>query len=649
MENQAGCPGVDVHGQAACLAHLPDTDRAGYLASLTASSSIDHRGTPFTRTLLNQLLDALLDPGTGHPRLGTADFESATFEGDTDFKSTTFESYSNFRSATFEGDTDFRSATFNGDTHFESATFKGDTHFESAAFEGYARFISAAFEGYADFRLAVFKGGARFISAAFKGVTVFASAAFKGDAWFHEAVFEGATGFNFAGFEDDADFGLAAFKAATWFELAAFKGDVGFTSVVFEGEANFRLAKFEGGARFKSAIFKHTSEFGAATFKGDVGFESAVFERSVSLGPLACAGGVLLSGATFNSPVTLSFAAGRLECRRTRWSSTAEVRLRHASVDFAHAVFEYPLTIAAEADPFVLPDGQPVDEQAFAGLPCATVRITSLRGVDAAHLVLSDVDLASCLFTGTVHLDQLRLEGACSFAETPRGWHGRRRLRRRALWFTRRRTLAEEHHWRAAQPNSVQGWHSGAMSVGQVGPAQLAPVYRALRKAFEDGKNEPGAADFYYGEMEMRRHDRTGTPRAERGLLHGYWLLSGYGLRASRALGWLAAAMIVTVVLLMSFGLPPNSPKQEATGIVPPGGGTITFEIDKADPQNPTGDKFTGERFEKALNVTLNSVVFRSSGQDLTTTGTYTEMASRVAEPVLLGLAVLAIRNRVKR
>jgi hypothetical protein len=34
-------------------------------------------------------------------------------------------------------------------------------------------------------------------------------------------------------------------------------------------------------------------------------------------------------------------------------------------------------------------------------------------------------------------------------------------------------------------------------------------VYRALCKAFEDSKNEPGAANFYYGGMEMRRHDRT--------------------------------------------------------------------------------------------------------------------------------------------
>ncbi|MFD6308125.1 hypothetical protein ACFWFF_34525, partial [Streptomyces sp. NPDC060223] len=92
-----------------------------------------------------------------------------------------------------------------------------------------------------------------------------------------------------------------------------------------------------------------------------------------------------------------------------------------------------------------------------------------------------------------------------------------------------------------------------------------------------------------------------------------------------------------------------KDPKQEATGIVPSGGGRVTFEIEKNDPKNPTGLRVTGKRFEKALNVTLNSVVFRSSGQGLTTAGTYIEMASRVTEPILLGLAVLAVRSRVKR
>ncbi|MFE1781264.1 hypothetical protein ACFW9F_01385 [Streptomyces sp. NPDC059506] len=42
-------------------------------------------------------------------------------------------------------------------------------------------------------------------------------------------------------------------------------------------------------------------------------------------------------------------------------------------------------------------------------------------------------------------------------------------------------------------------------------------------------------------------------------------------------------------------------------------------------------------------------MVFRSSGQNLTTAGTYVEMASRLLEPTLLALGVLAVRGRIKR
>ncbi|WP_456208136.1 pentapeptide repeat-containing protein [Streptomyces sp. LZ34] len=493
------------------------------------------------------------------------------------------------------------------------AAFHGDVHFGSATFHGRARFEAAAFHRAATFELAAFHRVAGFDSAAFHGDAQFRSAAFHSDAMFWSATFHESARF--------------------WWVV--FHGGTKFASATFHADGVFYLAVFQGNPVFRSAVFR-----------GDAMFEQATFERSVSLGPLVCAGRVVLSGTAFSGPATLLLVARRLVCRRARWASTAELRLRYTTVDFSHAVFEYPLTIAAEPEPFVLLDGQRMPEQALADTPDATVRMTSLRGVDAAHLVLADVDLSGCLFTGAVHLDQLRLEGACSFGAVPprTHWH-----RWRPVRFTQRRTLAEEHHWRASQPAAVPGWNVAVSGAGHVGPAQLAPVYRALRKAFEDGKNEPGAADFYYGEMEMRRKDRTGTTRTERGLLHGYWMLSGYGLRASRALGWLAAAMLVTIVLLMGFGLPQDSPKQEVTGTVPPGGGRVTFEIEKDDPRNPTGNRFTGERFEKALNVTLNSVVFRSSGQDLTTAGTYIEMTSRLLEPTLLALAVLAVRGRIKR
>ncbi|MEV5339687.1 pentapeptide repeat-containing protein [Streptomyces sp. NPDC052676] len=644
-DDPVGCRGIHVPGHTACLAHLAGTDRDAYLAGLTPGTDVDHRGTSFTEPLLRALLHALLDPATQQSRLGDARFEWASFQGDAWFAGVTFDGLARFQSATFQGNAWFERATFHSDAWFRSATFQDHAGFSGAIFEGAAWFASVAFQGGAGFTGATFQGDARFGPATFEGAAWFERATFESGAWFDSATFQDHTLFVSATFRSGGWFKAATFRSAVVFDSATFQGGAVFDSVTFQGGARFESVTFQDHADFVGATFQDEARFESAAFRSDVWFESAVFERWVSLGPLVCAGRVRLSGAVFNGPATLLFATRRLECRRTRWLSTAEVRLRYATVDFAHAVFEYPLTIAAEADTFVLPDGRPVAEQPLDGAPDASVRVASLRGVDAAHLVLADVDLSRCLFTGTVHLDQLRLEGDCSFDEVPPGTHWRRR---HPVRFTPRRTLAEEHHWRASRPAALRGWNTAVLGAGRVGPLQLAPVYRALRKAFEDGKHEPGAADFYYGEMEMRRH-ADDIPRSERALLTAYWALSGYGMRASRALGWLGAAMLITIVLLMGFGLPKDSPKQEAIGTVPPGGGKVTFVIDKADPENPAGNRFTGERFEKALNVTLNSVVFRSSGQDLTTAGTYIEMTSRFVEPTLLALAMLAVRSRIKR
>ncbi|MDN3026970.1 hypothetical protein [Streptomyces sp. S.PB5] len=149
----------------------------------------------------------------------------------------------------------------------------------------------------------------------------------------------------------------------------------------------------------------------------------------------------------------------------------------------------------------------------------------------------------------------------------------------------------------------------------------------------------------------MRRLDHTETTRAERWLLHAYWLASGYGLRASRALAWLLLAMCTTVVLTLGLGLPDRSPHDTVTGSLPRDGGQVTLEVDTPSPELtlPVDERFTSERLEKTLRIVLNSVIFRSSGQQLTLWGTYIEMVSRFTEPVFLGLAVLAMRGRIKR
>ncbi|MEU6503830.1 pentapeptide repeat-containing protein, partial [Streptomyces californicus] len=450
-------------------------------------------------------------------------------------------------------------------------------------------------------------------------------------------------------FTGDARFDRAAFHGDVWFDGATFTGDAWFDRAAFHGDVWFDGATFHGDARFDGVTFTGDARFDGVTFTGNARFDRARFEMASRLGPLVCGEKVVLDGAVFDQPVTMEMAAREVSCARTRWASTATLHLRYAEVDLRDAVLEYPVVVAARPDPFPsLHSDDPLSEAELSGRKPG-VRLTSVGGVDAAHLALHTIDLSVCRFAGAIHLDQLRVDGWCAFATTPtdRG--------RRFPWrWSRRNTLTEEHHWRvrsARRPARARGWTTPPPDAPELPAAAVATLYRQVRKSLEDGKNEPDAADFYYGECEMRRNDTT-RPQGERALLTAYWALSGYGLRATRALVWLGAAMAATVAVMVLWGLPVDEPKPTTTGRQAAVGHQVTLTTDTPDPVNPTGplpDRVTSERFEKALRVVINSVVFRSSGQDLTTIGTYTEMVSRLAEPVLLGLAVLAVRSRVKR
>ncbi|MFF8452728.1 pentapeptide repeat-containing protein [Streptomyces leeuwenhoekii] len=573
VEDPVGCRGVHVGEHTACLAHLEEADRTAYLAGLTPGADIDHRGTPFTKELLDRLLDALYDPATEFPRLGTAWFDEAIFTG-----------MAGFTGASFTGDAMFRGAAFTEAAWFDEAVFTGATEFDGAVFNDYA---------------------------------VFGDATFKGTAGFYQVIFS-----------HDARFARATFSHDAWFDRASFTGD-----------AMFRGASFAGATGFRGVVVT-----------GDAQFDEGRFESASRLGPLVCGGRVVLDGAVFQRPVTVEAAAHRVSCARTWWASTATLHLRYAELDLRDAVLEYPVVVAARPTPF-LPSGvsEPLPETELSGQDPG-VRLYTVGGVDAAHLALHTIDLSRCRFAGAVHLDQLKVDGWCTFAPTPTGWS------RRFPWrWARRTTLVEEHHWRvrtARHPARARGWTLPPPDAPELRPAAVAALYRQLRKSLEDGKNEPGAAHFYFGECEMRRRDTDGTPWSERALLAVYWALSGYGLRAFRALIWLGVAMTVTLAVMVLWGLPAEDPKPTVTGRQVAVGQKVAWTTETPDPVNPTdplAERVTTDRFEKALRVVIDSVVFRSSGQDLTTVGTYTEMASRLAEPVLLGLAVLAIRSRVKR
>jgi hypothetical protein len=157
---------------------------------------------------------------------------------------------------------------------------------------------------------------------------------------------------------------------------------------------------------------------------------------------------------------------------------------------------------------------------------------------------------------------------------------------------------------------------STRQKVQRLSPDRLAELYRSLRKAREDSKDEPGAADFYYGEMEMRRL-AAGTPLAERVILSLYWLVSGYSLRGLRALVSLAVVIIGLASLLHLIGY-------------------------SARPSPPS--------FWGSLLYAASSALSISDEQvQLTAWGKLLRIALRLAGPILLGLTLLSVRNRVKR
>jgi hypothetical protein len=224
----------------------------------------------------------------------------------------------------------------------------------------------------------------------------------------------------------------------------------------------------------------------------------------------------------------------------------------------------------------------------------------------------------------------LRLEANVAFAAAPSplgrlSWEGRQVIAEERERASRRRRWG----WSAPSWPDWLGDEPGVLDEG-LDEGQIAGLYRALRKGREDSKDEPGATDFYYGEMEMRRRarpSRDGNPgghsrsssrgRAERGVLTAYWLASGYGLRAWRAIAWLVA---LTALLALAFH-------------------TIGF----AQPPRPVS-YWTSLLY--AFRATLS---LTDSDVKLTAWGNLLQGVLRLTGPVLLGLALLALRGRVKR
>jgi uncharacterized protein YjbI with pentapeptide repeats len=473
---------------------------------------------------------------------------------------------------------------------------------------------------------------------------------------------------------DGATFKLVAgFDGATFLKVARFNG------VAFQGDAIFEGATFKHRAQFDRVTFQDVAAFDRATFQRDAGFGGARFEQARQLGPVLVYGVLRLDAAHFAQLVQIEASTRGLSCRRTRFPAGVQFRLRGAQIVLDDADLPSPsllVGIPALSDAQLARREQRLVQAVRRLAPQAAVelserpRLLSIQGANAAGLTISNVDLADCRFAGAHNLDRLRLETKVTFSAAP--------VRLPWDW---RQVIAEERAWRAARskrwtrPQSPPGWLNkpyGSEWPEKVPAGQIAGLYRALRKGREDAKDEPGAADFYYGEMEMRRH--AGSPsdndtgeasrgQIERAVLTAYWLASGYGLRAWRALAALTVVLVAFAGLLVWKGYedaagsgdaPPAStsaahPGSSSSTAAParPAAGSAPTTTAPASPagsvadQSLVGSLLYGARTIIGLNPTPAPV--------LTRFGEVLLIAVRLLGPLLLGLALLALRGRVKR
>lgn len=600
-----------------------DFEGAVFTGSARFSEAVFHGRARFGGTAFLQharFRDAVFHSKANLSRVaisGAGYFAGAEFRDDATFSETTVGGNASFSRAAFRSKSWFVDATFTGAAAFRRTTFGGLSRFHRASFRQDAEFGGAAFKDGVEFKGSVFDGRAQFASTAFAGDALYHGAVFNGSARFGARVFGGRASFVRATFADTAVFGAAKFLRTADFSGAVFHRSASFGGAEFAGPARYGGTTFHRDARFDNVAFATTARFAGAEFGGearfrgatcgaDCRFQRATFRRARTLGPLRVAQALVLDGASFEDHVRVVVTADRVTASDATFGSGTRLEITASEIELDNADFARPSTLHG----IHRSDG-------------SQLRLIDLAGAHVAPLVLSNVDVQACRFFGAHGVESMRIEASCSWSRAPKGGPSRTR-----------ETIAEEHWWRAAGTGcgpvargcwriEPEVWISGSASPRWatanehevLQPTQIATIYRALRKAREDGKDEAGAGDLYYGEMEMRRLGATSGNPGERALLTAYWLVSGYGLRASRALGWLAVVLTFGAALLDWFGFHRQ----------------ITY----------------GRSLLFALESSIS--LLRPPDTSLSAGGQMIQIGLRLSGPLLFGLAALALRARVRR
>jgi len=322
---------------------------------------------------------------------------------------------------------------------------------------------------------------------------------FPGDANFRDATFTEWVSFFYAKFTERADFSHAKFAEGADFSHGNFMEGADFLDTTFTKNTKFFEATFTGWVNFSAATFNDWAWFGRATFTEDAFYDGAEFRTRAVF-----SNGAFLTGASF---VDTTFNAGA-EFDGTTFSKAAEF--------FRARFLGRTLFVSRKEGERTIP--------IFFGTE-VSFRDVIVEPPDV--LVFRDADLQKCRLQGT-DLRKAEITGAI--------WpkiRGRCRVPRVGVYdeiLLSKDDNRSRHH--------------------------IERLYRELKQNFEDRKDYERAGDFHYGEKEMRRKNGE-TPLGRQVLLWLYWLVSGYGERCLRPLGWAVGLLTVCTAGYLRFGLAP--------------------------------------------------------------------------------------------
>lgn len=607
--------------------------------AVEARESVDARNLTFSPGQIEAIRSALSIDEEGRAQFIRWRFEGAEFPDGCDFSQSAFLGTA-FNNCTFGDRVSFRKSTFTR-ALFRGADFGDDVNLERTDFGVKADFHSARFGDRARFSHSRFSS-LQFFSVVFGSEAGFARVTFASSARFHGARFGARANFTESRFAAYADFGGAhfgdkfqmvkvSFMASPFFVGASFGararlthwhvgGDLNMRSTHFLGDVSLHGADVEGDAILKNASFDGLVDVGSVNIGGSAYFGSISLNLADRFGPLRAAGRIDLRAAIVRSPCALNVSGSEVELSDIRFLAPARITIGSGEVFLERLESDSRLVVTTP---------EPV------GVRYPPPRLLSVRAADLAGVLISGLDVRALRFEGAEGIDGLRIESGATFADAPRGPR------------THREAIAEEHAMRAGQccgddwyPKECQS-RSG-LSHSRVGRAELARIYRGLRKAREDARDAPGAADFYYGEMEMRRLEARARLSQWHGfgplalhagtylLLELYRIFGGYGVRPSRPL-LLFVALAVAAAACVDCG---NLLHQAALSA----GDETRQVVAPAD-------------FEQSLVFVLRSALLLPTGTAVVAAvgAEWIQIAARVLGPLLIGLFAFGTRARVHR